>query len=139
MPLGIPPGRDDPVIARVAPEDCDLYTTWAATAAPSSQSRTHREQMLAEPEVGVFIKHLETWVRHAVTQSPADGEANNLSDATFDTLLMVLRHQTAIFVSDVTIKGRRVSAKGGMVVSLGGDAVLARATLTKTSMLSSSI
>ena len=39
---------------------------------------------------------------------------------------MVLRHQTAMFVSEVHVKGKRVSAKGGMIVALGGDALLAR-------------
>jgi hypothetical protein len=131
VPLGIPPGPDDPVISQVAPEDCVFYTTWAATAAPNSRSKNQAEQMLAEPEVRIFVEHIEKWVRHAVTQSAGDRDANSLSDATFDTLLMMLRHQTALFVSEVKVKGKRpnplrLGAKGGLVVALGTDAIIAR-------------
>jgi hypothetical protein len=126
VPLGIPPGPEDPVISRVAPEDCDFYTTWAASTTADRNSKNQAEQMLAEPEVRLFVEHLEKWIRHAVNQSAPEREVNNLSDATFDTLLMVLRHQTAMFVSDVKVKGKRVSAKGGMVVALGADAAVAR-------------
>jgi len=126
VPLGIPPGLDDPAISRVAPEDCVFYTTWAAAANASASSKNQAEQMLAEPEVRLFLEHLEKWVRRSVNQSAAEREVNALSDATFDTMLMVLRHQTAIFVSEVKVKGKRVSAKGGMVVALDADAPAAR-------------
>lgn len=138
MLLGIPPGPDDPVIAQVAPENCVFYTTWAASATPNPHSQNQAEKMLAEPEVRLFLEHLQKWVRHAVTQVSADPEANSLSDATFDTLLMVLRHQTAMFVSEVHVKGKRVSAKGGIVVALGGDALLDAGSSTSTSTAFSS-
>lgn len=126
VPLGIPPGPDDPVISRVAPADCVFYTTWSATVPADPHSDNQAEQMLAEPEVRLFGEHIEKWIRHAINQAPPDREVNGLTDATFDTLLLVLRHQTALFVSDVKFKGKRVSAKGGMVVALGADAPLAR-------------
>src|SRR5437867_523594 len=46
VPLGIPPGPDDPVISRVAPEDCAFYTTWAASATANARSKNQAEQML---------------------------------------------------------------------------------------------
>ena len=39
LPLGIPPGPDDSVIARVAPEQCLLYVNWLGTAAPTRGAR----------------------------------------------------------------------------------------------------
>ena len=122
IPLGIPPAPDDPVMARFAPEECVFYTTWSATAPANPASKNQAEQMLAEPEVRQFVEHLEKWIRHSVNQPASDREASELSDATFDWLLMILRHQTTIFVSDVKIKDKKVSAKGGMVVALGPDA-----------------
>jgi len=35
----------------VAPDECLFYTTWSATAAPTSASENQTEQLLAEPEV----------------------------------------------------------------------------------------
>ena len=125
VPLGIPPAPDDPVMARLAPETCLFYTTWSACAAANPASRNQAEQMLAEPEVRLFVEHLEKWLRHSITQPTPDRDTTQLSDATFDALLMVLRHQTTIFVSDVKAKDKRLSVQGGMVVALGADAAVA--------------
>jgi hypothetical protein len=127
VPLGIPPAPDDPVMARFAPEECVFYTTWSASAPPSRTSKNQAEQMLAEPEVRQFVERLETWFRRSVTQAPGAGEASNLSDATIDAMLLILRHQTTLFVSDLKIKDKKVSVKGGMVVALGADAAAATA------------
>lgn len=125
IPLGIPPAPDDPVMVRFAPEECIFYTTWSASAMASPSSKNQAEQMLAEPEVRQFVEHLEKWVRHSVNQPASDRDASDLSEATFDAMLMILRHQTTLFVSDVKIKDKKVSAKGGMVVALGADTLLA--------------
>ncbi len=122
VPLGIPPAPDDPVMARFAPEECVFYTTWSASAQPNSASKNQAEQMLAEPEVRQFVEHLERSIRLSVT-APSNGlDSSSLSDATIDAMLLILRHQTTLFVSDLKIKDKKVSAKGGMVVALGADA-----------------
>ena len=125
IPLGIPPAPDDPVMARLAPEPCAFYTTWSASATASPASKNQAEQMLAEPEVRQFVEHLEKWIRHSIKQSGSDHDASNLSDATIDAILLILRHQTTLFVSDLKIKDKKVSVKGGMVVALGADAPVA--------------
>jgi hypothetical protein len=125
IPLGIPPAPDDPVMARLAPEECVFYTTWSATATANPASKNQAEQLLAEPEVRQFVEHLEKWIRHSITPPTTDAYSTRLTDATFDWLLMTLRHQTTIFVSELKIKDKKVSAKGGMVVALGADAAAA--------------
>ena len=122
IPLGIPPAPDDPVMARFAPEECVFYTTWSASGAANPASKNQAEKMLAEPEVRQFVEHLEKWIRHSVSQPASDPYASSLSDATFDWMLLMLRHQTTMFVSELKIKDKKVSAKGGMVVALGADA-----------------
>jgi len=125
IPLGIPPAPDDPVMARFAPEECVFYTTWSASATANPASKNQAEQMLAEPEVRQFVEHLERLMRHAVSQPAADDYASSLADATVDAMLLAIRHQTTVFVSDLKIRDKKVSVKGGMVVALGADAAVA--------------
>ena len=42
LPLGIPPGPEDPVLARVAPEECLFYMSWAGIASPDPKSEPDR-------------------------------------------------------------------------------------------------
>ena len=51
IPLGVPPGPEDPLLAKVAPADCLYYSSWAGIAAPDPKSPNEVEQLLAEPEV----------------------------------------------------------------------------------------
>ena len=125
IPLGIPPAPDDPVMASFAPEECVFYTTWSASATANPASKNQAEQMLAESEVRQFIEHLERWIRHSISQPGSDPYTSSLTDATFDVMLLTLRHQTTLFVSELKINDKKVSAKGGMVVALGADATVA--------------
>ena len=53
-PLGIPPAAQDPVMERVAPEQCLFYASWAGVAKADPKSRNQTEQLVAEPEVKNF-------------------------------------------------------------------------------------
>ncbi len=55
LPLGVPPATEDPVLSRVAPEQCLFYLSWAGTASPDPKSANQTEQLLAEPEVQNFL------------------------------------------------------------------------------------
>ncbi len=58
LPFGVPPAPDDLVIAHVAPPQCLFYVDWAGTAAPSPDSNSETEKLLAEPEVQTFFRGL---------------------------------------------------------------------------------
>ena len=75
LPLGIPPGPEDRAIARVAPEKCLFYVNWAGAAAPDPASRNEMEQLLAEPEVQVFLKSSCTLIRSGIRQSNESDES----------------------------------------------------------------
>ncbi len=62
LPLGLPPLPEDPVISRVAPEECLAYISWAGTATPNAKSANHTEQLLAEPEVQNLISAIDNAV-----------------------------------------------------------------------------
>ena len=48
LPLGIPPQPEDPVMARVAPQQCLVYLSWAGTSKPDPQSKNQTEQTCAK-------------------------------------------------------------------------------------------
>ena len=108
-----------------SPEQCVFYTTWSGAATADPASKNQAEQMLAEPEVRQFVEHLEKWIRRGVNQPSGEPSSGELSDATFDWMLSILRHQTTIFISDITIKDKRLTVRGGMLVALGADAAAA--------------
>jgi hypothetical protein len=123
LPLGIPPGPQDPVIARVAPEKCLLYVNWAGTASPDPKSPSETERFLAEPEVQHFLvetgRAIDGLVRQAAgTPSQVVGkgkpkteqekkESAELAGDGLDWLHVVLTHPTAIFLSDVKVSGKK--------------------------------
>ena len=123
VPLGIPPAPDDPVMARFAPEECVFYTTWSASAAAES-----REQEPGRADAGragsPAVRRAFRKVDPATPLRPAGQRARREQPLRrdFDAMLLILRHQTTLFVSDLKIKDKKVSAKGGMVVALGADA-----------------
>ena len=59
LPFGVPPTPEDPKLARVAPEECLFYLSWAGTASPDPKSANQTEQLLAEPEVQNFFKQID--------------------------------------------------------------------------------
>jgi hypothetical protein len=131
LPFGIPPGPEDPVIARVAPEKCLLYVNWAGTAAPNPNSPSQAEQLLAEPEVQVFFaavdKCLKATFKSTVGDGKDDGEAPKDAtkrapakkpppyphEAACECLKVFLTRPTAIFISDMRVtKKKPEDAKG---------------------------
>jgi hypothetical protein len=131
LPFGIPPGPDDPVIARVAPERCLLYVNWAGTAAPNPNSPSQAEQLLAEPEVQVFFAAVDKCLKAAMKGTMGDNQDATaaakdaakgapakkappfLYEDAFEYYKVFLTRPTAIFISDMRIaKKKPEDAKG---------------------------
>jgi hypothetical protein len=55
LPLSMPPLPPDPVIARVAPDECLFYFETAGLAAPEADTKNLTERMLADPEMQEFL------------------------------------------------------------------------------------
>jgi len=71
LPLGVPPLPEDPLLAKVAPEECLFYTSWAGTATPDPKSANQTEQLLAEPEVQQMIAEIERHIRASLREHAA--------------------------------------------------------------------
>ena len=50
IPVGCPPIQD-PALARIAPEQCEVYLAWAGIGDPDPKSTNRAEQFLADPEI----------------------------------------------------------------------------------------
>lgn len=123
LPLGIPPGPEDPVLAKVAPAECLVYLSWAGTARPDPKSKNQTEQLLAEPEVRVLVAEIRRLFRSGAKQMARNQEAEavRLGENLQDVAETILRHPAAVFLSGVSPAGGRPEVRGAVVVRLGDD------------------
>src|SRR5471030_278564 len=62
LPLGTPPLPEDPMMARIAPQECLFYMSSSGMATPDAKSANQTEQLLAEPEV----RHMAAEIERAI-------------------------------------------------------------------------
>ncbi|MHC4178404.1 MAG: DUF1559 domain-containing protein [Planctomycetota bacterium] len=134
LPLGIPPAQEDPRMAKVAPEECLFYTTWAGMAKPDPGSTNQTEQLLAEPEVQHLVTELERRLKTGLQQLAAQEgpqEAAMAEDG-IRWVKKLLTSPTAVFVSSVTVaRDGPPDVRGGALVRVGEDAAQLKAALEK--------
>lgn len=123
LPLGIPPAPEDPLMAKVAPEECLFYTTWVGVEKPDPDSSNQTEQLLAEPEVQHMFTELERRVKAALQQLAAR-EGPQQAAVAEDALRWgkkLLTSPTAVFVSSVTVARDAPDVRGGALVRVGKE------------------
>lgn len=106
LPFGIPPMAEVPAIARVAPEQCLFYLSWAGTASPDPKSSNQTEQLLAEPEVQNFLRQIERSLKKTVEESTTDetGSSAETTREEYEYLRHLSTHSGAIFLSKLKIE-----------------------------------
>jgi len=134
LPLGLPPGPEDPAVANAAPEECLFYLSWAGTAKPDPKSENQLEQLLAEPEVQHLVAEVERRIREGLKKAAArEGpQATAMVDEIADLVKKALTSPAAIYLGKLEIGQRPPPViQGGAIVGLGDDAAKVRATLEK--------
>ncbi|MHB1036427.1 MAG: DUF1559 family PulG-like putative transporter [Pirellulales bacterium] len=132
LPLGIPPAPEDPVVSRVAPEECLFYASWSGMAKPDPASRNQTEQLLAEKEVQECLAQLEERITSAVRQGAQnDPEAAALVEPIVTVAKTVLTSPTAVFVSKFDPSGDPRGFRGGAMVNLGDKTTEVEQALAK--------
>ncbi|MBN2476224.1 MAG: DUF1559 domain-containing protein [Pirellulales bacterium] len=123
FPLGIPPAPEDPLLAKVAPEECLFYTTWSGVAEPDAASDNQTEQLLAEPEVRQMIDQIVSRVESGLRAAAAreDPGALQLVDDAVHWGKTLLTHPTVVFVSSVEIDHTGPQVQAGALVRVGED------------------
>ena len=135
LPLGIPPEKENPVMAHAAPKECLLYASWAGMAAPDPSSKNQTEQLLAEPEVKAFAVALENALATAIVGTDRGGEdaersARLAKSAPLWTRTLITR-PAAIFLTKVLPDQNGLTIEGGLIVEAGDAAEKLHMTLTE--------
>ena len=124
LPLGIPPQKEDPVLARVAPEECLFYLSSAGMAEPDPKSPNQTEQLLAEPEIKTLLEQVEKAIGKGVETAAAREGPEEVAKARLAVRAVktLLTRPAALFVASVAMGPKGPDVRGGMVVNLGDDA-----------------
>jgi hypothetical protein len=122
LPLGIPPTAEDPLLAKVAPEDCAFYLSWSGMAKPDPASKNHTEQLLAETEVQNFIAAIEKAIMTGIAKDAGNVEQNKIIAAEMPKLIKaLLTKPTAAYLGDIGMGPNGPIVDGGLIVSTGDD------------------
>lgn len=135
LPLGVPPAEEDPLLARVAPEKCLYYTTWAGMAEADGSSGNQTEALLAEPDIRRMIDEIDRRLEEGfakmagAARSPDQAFLAEMAPLWLKTLLT---HPTAVFVSQLEVEpGAPPRVQGGVVVNTGDETIKIRDSILK--------
>ena len=135
LPVGLPPGEEDPQMAKIAPEECALYLSWSPMATPDAKSKNQTEQLLAEKEIQTFIKQIETAIVTAIERNAGPGPEGMLAAEVPTLLKTLLTHSTAIYVGEVNIGAGGVQVDAGVMVNTDENAEAVKASVTRLEVL----
>jgi hypothetical protein len=122
LPLGIPPAPEDPLLAKIAPEDCLFYISWAGMGTPDAASKNQTEQLLAEPELQQFAAMIEKAIGASLIKKAGEHEDRQAVMAEIPKLFKALATKpTAAFVGDIAMGERGPTIEAGLIVSTGDD------------------
>jgi len=130
LPVGLPPGPEDPVVANVAPQECLFYLGWASMAKPDPKSPNQLEQLFAEPEVQQLVGEVERRVRDGLHQWYLIGGFMEHYDAIWH-IKKVISSPGAMYLANLEMHGSRQppGIQAGAILGLGDDAAKVRKTL----------
>jgi hypothetical protein len=133
LPLGIPPLAEDPLLAKVAPEECSLYVSWAGMADPDATTKNSTEQLLAEREMQQFFKQVEAAIGAGLLNDARDNEGRKVIAVEGPKLFKaLLTRPTAAFLGDIKVAGGGPpSISGGLIVSTGDQTAALMASLAR--------
>lgn len=105
LPFGLPPEKADPMLAKVAPEECVAYISWSGSAAADAANGNQTEQLLAAPEVQLLLDIIDQRLTASILELAADSgpNADFYADDGVKWGKKLLTRPTAIFLSKFDI------------------------------------
>lgn len=134
VPMGVPPAPEDPLMARIAPDECLFYTTWSGMAKPDPKSENHTEQLLAEEEIQEVVAKLEPMIRGMLNKAAAqsgDPQAKLAAEIAPKWGKILLTHTGCIYVSKFAMGPAGPDVEGGFVLKTDADGQEVEDTLVK--------
>jgi hypothetical protein len=135
MPLGVPPLPEDPMMAKIAPQECLFYLSSAGVAEADAKSSNRVEQLLAEPEVKRMTAEIENAVKAALEKAmsrPSGGIPGVTADEAAMLGKLFLASPKAIYLADLQVQpGKSPRIRGGLIVGLGDAAEKVRSIAEK--------
>jgi len=123
LPVAMPPGPEDPALAKAAPEQCLFFASWAGTAKPNATSKNQAEQILAEPEIQRFAVQVELLARRLLEKANRrDPEKAKLAGEIADLAKIAATHPAAVYIASVRPDPRAPDVRGAVLANLGEQA-----------------
>lgn len=118
IPLGMPPGPEDPLMYQVAPEDYLIFTNWASSVKPDPAANP-TERWMGQPAITESYNKLKT----AILESNASGsDVDQAESLTVKLVERCLSNACAIYISKVNPDRFPNELQGGALLTLGDDA-----------------
>ena len=120
IPLGVPPGPEDPVMSAVAPEQPLFYTSWAGSIAPDPNNNP-TEAWMAQPELEVFFGKLVSLLKSQMDTN-LEGRERAMWALSWDIVQQAYSRPGAVFVSSFEMADGVARVSGGTLIDLGDQA-----------------
>ncbi len=134
LPIGLPPGENDPRLLNMAPESCVYATIWAATAQADPDSTNHVERLLAEPELRDVVQHLVDVVRKSTRRVALEQDNRQLgvvADIVPRLATVLFTRPAAVYVESIRSDPDRFDAKAALIVNLGDERMAVERAITR--------
>ncbi len=121
LPMGMPPGPEDPLMFQVAPEECAFYATWTGVAALDKNANP-TEAWIAQPGIQTSFKKLRSAFRGSIrneiskTQDPA---VKQLATVLLEVAEAATVNPCAFYLTDAEFNEGKPLIEGAAIVRLG--------------------
>ncbi len=117
LPLGMPPGPEDPALGRFADNDAQMVFAWTGMGPIQGDDPT--SQWMAKPEILMAVGKLkEALEKEFGGQADRAGEMSLLRRLAMKTLESSVANGASIFATDIELDGRSPEFKGAMLIPL---------------------
>lgn len=117
LPLGMPPGPEDPVLGKFADDDAQMYFAWTGMGAIQGSDPTSK--WMAKPEILLAVGKLkEALQKELGGRADRAGEMSLLRRLAIKTLESSVNNGASIFATDIELDGRSPEFKGAILIPL---------------------